>query len=461
LTPYDFGVAAAAGFFIQIAQRLTNLGFNTALVRLPDVTEDHSRTVFAINVGVGVVIGLTLALTAPWLAGFFRSPDAGYVIPVGGLTFAIGALGVVPSALMARQLKFRQLVIIESLYGWTVSLSSLCFAWWGFGYWSLVYSLLLGATVDGALKLLSARWWPSLRFSKRAFLELWSFGAGLHVKRLLEALAANIDNMVVGRALGVTMLGFYDKSFTTMNRATTLVSSAGQIVSLSVLGHLQGDSHRFRMAFRKMTLGVAVVGYPIMAMLAVLGTPLILVMFGPQWTAAVAPFQVLCTAGTLKIYLTYVSSAVQAKGRVWGEVWRQGVYVASIVIGVAVGSRWGLTGASFGVLLATMLMTGLMFDLLRRVSGCTWQDLIAPQMAGIACSIGLVVAVLATRAVLAAVVGSDIRIWVELLIEAGVGGLFCAVFLLFGPFRDAKELVRETVLEFAPAVGRTLRLGAL
>ena len=62
LTPYDFGVAAAAGFFIQIAQRLTNLGFNTALVRLPEVRADHATTVFAINVALGVGGGLALVL---------------------------------------------------------------------------------------------------------------------------------------------------------------------------------------------------------------------------------------------------------------------------------------------------------------------------------------------------------------------------------------------------------------
>ena len=210
-----------------------------------------------------------------------------------------------------------------------------------------------------------------------------------------------------------------------------------------------------------MTLGVAIAGYPTLATLAAMGTPLFLVLFGPQWTTAVVSFQLLCAAGMLKIYLTYMSSAVQAKGRVWGEVWRQGAYVALIVAGVTIGSRWGLDGAAFGVLMATIIMTALMFDLLHRVAGCTWWDLIRPQFAGIACAIGVVAAIVTTRAVLATTLGPDLRPWIEVVVESAVSGLFMILFLLFCPFRDARELVRETLQEFAPVIGRTLRLGAL
>src|SRR5688500_13011797 len=49
LSPSDFGIAAAAGFFVLLATRLTQFGFNAALVRLKAMRPDHTATVFAVN----------------------------------------------------------------------------------------------------------------------------------------------------------------------------------------------------------------------------------------------------------------------------------------------------------------------------------------------------------------------------------------------------------------------------
>jgi PST family polysaccharide transporter len=337
---------------------------------------------------------------------------------------------------------------------------SVAMAWMGLGYWSLIYAFVLATLLDVFVKYGIARWRPSFAMSREAFLELWSFGAGLHLKRVLESLALNIDNMVIGRTLGITMLGFYDKSFATMNRAVGLVSSAGQTVSVSVLGRIQEDEERFRQAFRKVTLGISIVGYPAFAALAAMGVPLFLVMFGPQWTAAIGPFQVLCAAGILKVYIAYVSAAVQAKGRVWGEVWRQALYVALIVVGVVIGSRWGLTAAAVGVLAATVIMTVLMCDLLLRVSSVTSGDIVVPQLPGLTCAIVVVVAIGSARLLLRAVSGGT-PVFAQLLVEAAVGGLAGCLFLLFCPFKDGRNLVRETLVDFAPAIGRTLGLTAV
>lgn len=457
LTPHDFGVVATAMFFVQIAQRLANMGFNTALMRLPDLRPDHSATVFTINVLFGVVGGLALALSAPWLAVFYRSEDTGRVIPLAGLAFGLGCLAVVPSSLMARQMRFKVLTFIETIYYTVVSVLSVAMAWYGMGYWSLIYAFVLATLLDAFVKFGLARWRPSIAISRQAFMELWSFGAGLHVKRLLESVALNIDNLVIGRVLGLTMLGFYDKAFTTMNRAVGLVSAAGQNVSLSVLGRIQEDAERFRQGFRKVTLGISIVGYPAFAALAALGGPLFLVMFGDQWTQAVAPFQVLCAAGFLKLYIAYISAAVQARGRVWGEVWRQALYVGFIVIGVIVGSQWGLTAAALGVLAATVIMTVLMCHLLLRVSSLTTADIVAPQLSGLSCAVVVMAAIYAARLLLWTV-SDDIPAFAQLLVEAALGGLAGCLFLLFCPFNDGRNLVRETLVDFAPAIGRTLRL---
>ena len=457
LTPHDFGIAAIVTFFISISQRFTNFGFNTALIRLPDLRPDHSSTVFVVNVGLGVALGSALALAAPWIGAFYHSPEAARAIPIAGLTFAVAAPGTVPSALLARQLRFKALATIDAIYGSLVPISSLVLAYLGFGYWSLVHALLIGAIWDAVAKLITARWRPDLRVSRAALHELLSFGAGLHLKRLLDSVALNIDNMMIGRTLGLSALGIYDKAFTSMNRFASMISTAGQSVSLSVLGRMQDDPERFRQAFRRITVGIAIVGYPAFVGAGVAAKPLFLVLFGPQWVDAVVPFQLLCATGMLKTYMAYVSSAVQAKGRVWGEVWRQALYISLILGGVIIGSAWGLVGASIGVLAATVVIMLLMCHLLCAVSSVTWGDLIRPQAAGFTCGIVVALAVLLSR-LAHDYAWPSLGVGGGLLIECMAGAVAAGLFLLTCPFEDGRRLVRETLNDFAPWVGRKLGL---
>ena len=88
----------------------------------------------------------------------------------------------------------------------------------GFGFRSMVYGQLAGTTCSVLLKLYFTGWRPSFRVTRQALRELLSFGLALQTKRLLEYATYNLDTLVVGKILGMTSLGLYDKAFSTMNR---------------------------------------------------------------------------------------------------------------------------------------------------------------------------------------------------------------------------------------------------
>ena len=336
LTPADFGIAAAVGFFIQIANRLTNFGFNTALIQLKTVEPRHSSSVFVLSLVTGVLAWLALLVSAPSLGRLFGSPEAAAALPIAGLTFVIGGVASVPSALMIRELRYRETAILDGLATAVVAFSGLAFALLGFSYWSLVYSQVLGALIPAIVRLRISGWSPAFEFSRSAIREMLSFGLGLHSKRLLDSAAQNLDNLLVGRALGIEALGFYDKAFSLMNRAVTLLSS-GPAMSLRVLALIEHDGPRFRTAYCKLVMVSAFLAYSILAVMCLVAPELIRIMFGSQWDAAALPFQILCVTGALKLLNSYASSGLQATGRAWGEVGRQIAYLILIVAGVWLG----------------------------------------------------------------------------------------------------------------------------
>jgi PST family polysaccharide transporter len=454
LSPHDFGIAAAAGFFVQLSNRLTNFGFNTALIQIKEVTDRHTATVFTVNLAMGVGVWAVLALGAPLLGRLFDSEEASHVIPVAALAFVIGSLGSVPSALMVRDLRFREVAWLEWLSTWVAAISVLLFAFGGLGYWSLIYSQVLAAAIQTAVRFAIAGWRPRVRFSMDALKQMFSFGIGLHFKRLLDSVALNVDNLVIGSSLGLSALGFYDKAFTLMNRAANGLNSAGPVVSFRVFALIHEERERFRNAYRKVLLTATFLAYPVFTALVISAPDLFDVMFGSQWGPAVVPFQILCVAGCLRVPNAYASTAIQSHGWIWGEVWRQAFYVALIAGGVALGSRWaGLVGASLGVLGATLVMTILMQTLLRRAAALGWADVLSPQVPAVLCSAGLAAclgaAVFALRA-------GQAPAFVALPVEVLVSAVYGLAFVRMVRFAELRHVIDETVREYAPRLARVV-----
>lgn len=457
LSPYDFGIAAVAGFFVQLANRLTNFGFNTALIQIKELTPQHATTIFIVNLTMAVTLWVILALSSSMLGHLFNSEEASRVIPIAALSFVLGSLGSVPSALMVRDLKFRDVAWLEGLSSWLTAIAGVAFAFAGFGYWSLIYSQVLAAAVQVPVRFFVAGWWPRLDFSSKVLQEMLSFGIGMHIKRLLDSVALNIDNLVIGWSLGLSALGFYDKAFTLMNRAVTGINSAGPVVSLRVFALIHEEQERFQNAYRKVLLISTFLAYPVFTALIFMAPALITVMFGQQWDLAVVPFQILCVAGCLKILNAYASTAIQSRGWIWGEVWRQCLYVALIAGGAAVGSRWSrLVGASAGVLVATIAMTVLMQTLLRRAAELRWRDVLLPQLPALVCSSGLAVLLALTSAVLRISHQETVPAWESMLAHSVVALAYGFLFIRLTWFAELRRIIDETVHEFAPRLAKVL-----
>jgi teichuronic acid exporter len=453
LTPADFGITATASFFIALATRLTQFGFNAALLRMKEVDDDHSNSIFMMNIALGVACWLALAFSAPFIAQFFRSPATGEILPIAALSFLAVPFGTVPSALLLRDLRYKEITWILWINTLTSSLTTISMAWAGWGFWSLVYGQLAAAIVSSAAKLYYGGWRPQFRFTMQAARDTFSFGMGIYALRIVEYGALNLDSMAVGRMMGMTSLGFYDKAFNLMSRLLDRLNQAGPAIAFRVFAVIQDEEQRLRRGYRKVTLSATLVGYPALALLTFAAEPLFLVLFGRQWLVAVPAFQILCLAGAFKMLNTYTASVVEAAGHVWAEVWRQVVYVVLILGGVVALSSWGTTGAAIAVLGATVVMTALLHQLLRSTTPVTWGDMLAPQFPALLCTIGMVACLAAASHLFELPTRAP---WIHLSILCGVGGLFVAAFLWLTPITSVRDLVNDVVEHLSPVVKNVL-----
>ena len=449
LSPEEFGIAAAAGFFTMLASRLSELGFNAAIVRSKEVKPIHLSTLFAVNLGLGIITYAVLSLAAPVVGAFYGIPQPGRALSVAAVTFLIAPWGAVPAALLTRNLQYRKSTTVDWSQSAVYSSASLLFAWMGASYMSMVYARLGAALTAAGLRMWFAGWRPSLRFSWPALREVLSFGAGTHAKRLLDYAAQQGDNLLVGKFLGMTALGFYDKAFSTMNRFLSRLNTGGPGVMFRIFALIHEEPERFRRAYRRVLMSASLVGFPIFAALIIMAPQVMVVLFGEKWLPSAAPFRLLCLVGALKLMNSYASAAVQATGNVWSEVWRQVLLITMMVVGILLFRAWGPTGAAGAVLLATAAMSILMHTLLHRVAHLTWREVLGPLTPAALCALG-VAGVLVLVDVSMRQLWQSPSPWLLLAFQVPLAALFALVFALWAPLPELRGLVRDVTRDLAP-----------
>ena len=447
LTPTDFGIAAATGFFLRFANKIANFGLGGALLRLKEMRPEHVSSVFVVNLIVGIASWLCLTLSAPSLASIFRAPEVEPALRVAALVYIVLPFGTGQVATISREMRFRHAAIIEWAYSAVFLLAALPLAWLGFGFWSLIYAQLAANVVQALTKVYLGGRQPRLKFSSQALRETIPFGAGLYAKRLLTFGAEYLDSLIVGRLLGMTSLGLYDKAFNTVGRVSERLNAP--IVFLRIFTLIQGDANRLRRAYLKACMAATFIGFPTFGALIVIAPQLVEVLYGRQWLPAVVPFQILCIAGACRVTLAYASAAIQAAGEIWSETWRQATYVILIAVGVSGFATWGIMGVAVGVALATACMMILMQGLVCRVTGVRWAELMRAQLPGLVGAAIIAASLLATEFLMRLVIPA-VRPWHLLLGQVATGSLTMLTFIAYGPFASIREIVLETVEEFAP-----------
>jgi PST family polysaccharide transporter len=228
-----------------------------------------------------------------------------------------------------------------------------------------------------------------------------------------------------------------------MDRILGRFNQAGPGVTFRIFAMIHDQPSRFARAYAKVVMASSLMAFPIFAVCMAAAEPLIVVLFGEPWRPAAVPFQLLCLVGCFRVLNSYASSALQAAGWIWSEVWRQAVYIALIAISLYVFRGLGVVGAALGVLTASAVMTIAMHLLLKRAARLSWSDILHPQLPGLACAlVGAAAVVLVTAAM--RMLAPDASTFVLLIAQLLAGALSCAAFVLFVPYPALRSLVHET-----------------
>lgn len=346
LAPSDYGLMGMAAVYLGLVTLINEFGLTAAILRHRELTEQQIASVGGFSLLVGIAIaGISVALS-PLIARFYAEPAVATIIAILSLNFVFGSLGVLPRSLLARDLSFPRLAMIDGITNVAQMLTMLALAIAGFRYMALVYGSLVGSACGALLAL----WWRPHRLawptSLRSIRDTLHVGWHIVVGRLAWYTYNTADFAVVGRVLGKQVLGAYTLGWEIATMPVERISSLVSSVTPGVFSAVQHDIPALRRYFLGVVEGLAFITLPAAAGLALIAGEFVPVVLGPQWQAAVLPLRLLAVYGGIRSIDTVTPQVLIYTGHSRQSMWYSLIAACVMPVLFVVATRWGAAGVA-------------------------------------------------------------------------------------------------------------------
>jgi O-antigen/teichoic acid export membrane protein len=318
LGPHVFGTYAVAWVALLAVLSLNDLSVSLAIVRWPGDPSEIAPTVTTIAVIGSVAVYAVCFFGAPGYASAMGAPAAAGVIRVLALSVVLDGLVCTPVGLLDRSFRQDRRMIADQVNGWLGALVSISLAWAGLGAMSLAVGRITGAVVAAVLYITFSPQPLRFGFDRSAARALLRYGTPLAGSTVVAFAVTNVDQLVVGRVLGATALGFYALALNLATWPVSMFSLPVRNVAPAAFARLQHDHAAMRTAFLSAAALLCAVALPVCLVIGGAATPLIKFAYGARWLPAsrVLLWLSLLAALTIFFQLAYDYFVVLARARV-------------------------------------------------------------------------------------------------------------------------------------------------
>lgn len=296
LNPFDFGVVGIAGVIIFYSNSFTNLGLGNAIIQKKNITQDHLNTFFTLNLSFSILLVIALCFLSGRISVFYKLPELRGVFISLSTIFLISSIYIIPIIELKRDLRFKDIVKVEIIRDIFNIGIALILALRGFQFWSIIYAQIISSIIATMLIRRKSDWIPKYTFNRIAFKELKGFAFWNFCVVQINLLAEQIDKLFIGKFLGPSQLGLYDKSFNIGNMPLMFISRKISSVVFSTFSQNQDDRPTLFYYFSRSMIVNAIVSFPCYVGLFSISDLFVYTLLGEKWLPMIAAFKILLLA---------------------------------------------------------------------------------------------------------------------------------------------------------------------
>jgi len=345
LTPEDFGIVSIGALFMTLFGAIQDFGVGNAVIQRDTRIEDSISVMLFLRWIIAGISFFVIVGFSPMISSFYGNPAIMPVIVVMSLNLFIQPIAFSSSVMLSRKLEFSKLAIAAIVSSVAITVTSIGLSLFNFSYWSIVFGMLSGTVFSVIVMRYYERTRLSPKIDKKLMRELLGFGAPLLINGLMVFVILNVDQMVVGKVLGIITLGVYYIAIRFGRTLGSQISGTINVVLFPTMSRIKDSVEHIKIGYVQSLRMIAIVVAPLSLGLSALSLPFVSVVLGPHWVAASVPIAIVSFQGLLIALIAPAANVLISLGKPRYMAIEASVVAASVVVAIyPVATHFGING---------------------------------------------------------------------------------------------------------------------
>ena len=244
LTPDDFGIVAIATVIIAFFSIFTDMGISPAIVQNKALTEKDLSDIFSFTLWMGAGLSV-LFFAASWpIAAYYESPILRTLCQLLCVNLFFASATIVPNALFFKNKEFKFIALRSFAVQVASGTAAVIAALNGAGLYALIISPILSSILLFIISLKRYPQHPAMTLGWGALRKIFSYSAYQFLFNVINYFSRNLDKLLIGKYMGMSELGYYEKSYRLMMLPLQNITQVVTPVMHPIFSDYQNDLNR-------------------------------------------------------------------------------------------------------------------------------------------------------------------------------------------------------------------------
>ncbi|GAB7231607.1 lipopolysaccharide biosynthesis protein [Facklamia hominis] len=315
ITPKEFGIIAIVNVFLVFFQLLSDFGFGPAVIQQKDLDDLEINHIYSFTVYYSIVLALLLCFSSKFITNFYNLSELRTAIPLMSIVLLLNSLISLPQSILLKQKNFK-IVNYAQIFGNLFNgLISVFFAYLGYSFMSIIFGQITRGIILLCIYLYLTKMRFTFHFSFKPISKIFGFAKNQLIFNIINYFSRNLDNILIGRYMSPTELGFYDKAYQLTLYPNSIFTGVITSAIQPVFSEFEDNVSHIKNGYLRVTNVLANLSIPLTVFLFFNSKDIILLLYGEQWLNSEMVFKILCISVWIQMLQSCTGAFLQSANR--------------------------------------------------------------------------------------------------------------------------------------------------
>jgi Membrane protein involved in the export of O-antigen and teichoic acid len=314
LTPDDFGIVAVVTVFTTFFTLLSDMGFGTAVIQNKELSHNDIVTIHSFMMYCGFLLSVFFYFFGYGIAFFYQNIIYINICLFLAISLFFNTLSIVPNALLSKNKQFIQIGIRTIIGCILQGFITILLAFNGQRYYSIIIATVCVSIFNYIWNIYYTKLNIKFKLNMKSIRLVWGYSLYQLLFNVINYFSRNLDNLLAGKFMGNSMLGYYDKAYKLSIYPVSNITHVVTPVLHPILSEYQNNKQLIFKKYIEILKLLSIIGIFLSVICYGEAEAIIRIMYGNNWGLSVPCFKFFSLSIWFQVTASSCGSIYQSLG---------------------------------------------------------------------------------------------------------------------------------------------------